>query len=95
MEMSGVMKDNLPFKLPSTEEIATGNTSQDNSILHPVINKSSNNLEQMEKKNFKGKKFIIKLSEWSKKSPLETKANKVSQTHFTMETSRRQVGSTG
>ena len=41
------------------------------------------------------KKFIIKLSEWSKKSPLETKANKVSQTHFTMETSRRQVGSTG
>ena len=31
MEMSGVMKDNLPFKLPSTEEIATGNTSQDNS----------------------------------------------------------------
>ena len=50
MEMSGVMKDNLPFKLPSTEEIATGNTSQDNSILHPVINKFSNNLEQMEKK---------------------------------------------
>ena len=50
MEMSGVMKDNLPFKLPSTEEIATGNTSQENSILHPVINKSSNNLEQMEKK---------------------------------------------
>ena len=94
MEMSGVMKDNLPFKLPSTEEIATGNTSQENSTLHPVINTSNNNLKQMGKKTTK-KKFIIKLSEWSKKSPLETKANKVSQTDFTMETSRRQVGSTG
>ena len=50
MEMSGVMKDNLPFKLPSTEEIATGNTSQENSTLHPVINTSRNNLKQMEKK---------------------------------------------
>ena len=61
MEMSGVMKDNLPFKLPSTEEIATGNTSQDNSLLHPVINKSSNNLEQMEKKTSKEKNS---LSNW-------------------------------
>ena len=94
MEMSGVMKDNLPFNLPSTEEIATSNTSQENSALHPVINTSNNNLKQMGKKTTK-KKFVIKLSEWSKKSPLETKANKVSQTHFTMETSRRQVGSTG
>ena len=49
MEMSGVMKDNLPFKLPSTEEIATGNTSQENSTLHPVINTSRNNLKQMQK----------------------------------------------
>ena len=67
MEMSGVMKDNLPFKLPSTEEIATGNTSQENSTLHPVINTSNNNLKQMGKKTTK-KKFIIKLSEWSKKA---------------------------
>ena len=55
MEMSGVMKDNLPFKLPSTEEIATGNTSQENSTLHPVINTSNNNLKQMGKKNYKEK----------------------------------------
>ena len=54
MEMSGVMKDNLPFKLPSTEGIATGNTSQENLTLHPVINTSRNNLKQMEK-NYKEK----------------------------------------